>query len=188
MLASEINKAVEILKSGGIICYPAGTVWGIGCDATNEESVGRIKEIKGNQAKNGLIVLFDSPNMLSRYIREIPEIAFDIIETSDSPITIILPGGVNLAAGVTASDGSLAFRITTDEICLQMIRKLRKPLVSTSANYSGKSTPLSFYEIENELLEKMDFSFADSPEYLLTGKPSPIIKIELNGQFSIIRK
>src|SRR5512135_2173629 len=135
-MTEDIRAAVETLKKGGIILYPADTIWGLGCDATNEDAVRKIFRIKERQDAKSMLVLLDDENKLTGYVTEIPEIAWSILEVTEKPITIIYPGARNLAAGLVAEDGSIGIRIVKDDFCRQMIRTFGKPVVSTSANIS----------------------------------------------------
>jgi L-threonylcarbamoyladenylate synthase len=143
----DLRSALKVLKEGGVILYPTDTVWGLGCDATNNIAVEKIFSIKKRAESKSLIILVDSESMLERYVKEIPEAADQIIEVSDTPVTIIYPEGKNLAEGVCSEDGSVGIRICNDEFCNELISRFRKPVVSTSANISGKPTPSFFDEI-----------------------------------------
>ena len=184
----EIQETLNVLKSGGIILYPTDTVWGIGCDATNEQAIKKIFSIKQRHEKKGLILLLDNDNKLNRYIKEVPEVAWDIIEHSTRPTTIIYPGATNLPKNIIAEDGTIAIRITTNEFCKKLINKLGRPLVSTSANISGSPTPESFNEIDDAILKDVDYVVNLSQKESTKNKPSVIIKLELNGEFKFVRK
>jgi len=147
----DIIKALEVLRSGGIILYPTDTIWGIGCDATNPAAVNRIYEIKQRQDAKSMLVLMENPNLLNSYITEVPEIAWELIDVADTPLTIIYPGAKNLAANLLATDGSVGIRITNEAFTQQLIQRFRKPVVSTSANISGQKSPHNFAEISDEI-------------------------------------
>ena len=185
---SEINNVIKILREGGVILYPTDTIWGLGCDATNNEAVKKIFGIKSRTDSKSLIILVDSDTMLGRYVKEVPDIAYELIEVSDKPITIIYPGAKNLAASIPAEDGSVGIRICNDMFCNELIRKFRKPIVSTSANISGQPTPSFFKEIQGKIIQSVDYVVDYKREDRQKNLPSPVIKIELNGTVKIIRK
>lgn len=188
MITEEISKTLKILKEGGVILYPTDTVWGIGCDATNPEAVKKIFKIKKREEGKSMLVLLDDSIKLGKYIKEIPEIAIDIIDLSTTPITLILPGAINICKELMAEDGSIGVRITSEEFSKQLIRKFNKPIVSTSANFSGKPTPLTFSEIEEEIKEAVDY-VVDYARYENTKQQtSSILKIGLNSEIEIVRK
>ncbi len=184
----DIVKAIEVLRSGGIILYPTDTIWGIGCDATNPDAVRRIYEIKQRIDVKSMLVLMENPNLLNSYIAEVPEIAWDLIEVADNPLTIIYPGAKNLASNLLAPDGSIGIRITTEPFTQQLIQRFRKPVVSTSANISGQKSPQNFNEINDEIKPLMDYIVTYRQDDLSKSNPSGIIKLGLGGQIEIIRK
>ncbi len=184
----DIVKAVEILRSGGIILYPTDTIWGIGCDATNATAVSRIYEIKQRQDTKSMLVLMENPNLLNSYISEVPEIAWELIEVADTPLTIIYPGAKNLAANLLAKDGSIGIRITNEAFTQQLIQRFRKPVVSTSANISGQISPRNFAEISDEIKKSVDFIVNFRQNDLSRSNPSGIIKLGVGGQIEVIRK
>jgi len=196
-----ISEALKTLKAGGVILYPTDTVWGLGCDATNEEAVRKIFEIKRRSEAKSLVLLASDMDMVAMHVKQIPNIAIDLVEVNDSPMTIIYPGAQYLAPSVIAEDGSVGIRIPLSEgggdFCKQLIRKLRRPLVSTSANISGEPTPAGFDEISKEILDAVDFTvpkfYQQEGERRVyfdaaaTGKSSQIIKLGLRGEVEIIR-
>jgi len=182
----EISNALEVLKNGGLILYPTDTVWGIGCDATNPDAVKKVYELKERQDKKALICLVADDRMLSRYVKEIPKVAYDLFEVSDGPITIIYDDAQNLAANLIAEDRSIGIRIPDDDFCFQLIRRFGKPIVSTSANISTQPTPKSFKEIAPRILKGVDYVVNLHREKICT-KPSSIIKLSANGKVKIIR-
>ena len=184
----DIVKAIEVLRSGGIILYPTDTIWGIGCDATNPDAVRRIYEIKQRIDVKSMLVLMENPNLLNSYIAEVPEIAWDLIEVADNPLTIIYPGAKNLASNLLAPDGSIGIRITTEPFTQQLIQRFLKPVVSTSANISGQKSPQNFNEINDEIKPLMDYIVTYRQDDLSKSNPSGIIKLGLGGQIEIIRK
>lgn len=188
MLKNEVNKALEVLKSGGIILYPTDTIWGIGCDATNATAVEKVFRIKGRDESKSLIVLLDSDSKLQSYVSDVPEIAYDLIEYAENPLTIIYPGAKNLAQNVINADGSIGIRIVKHAFCEQLIQRFRKPVVSTSANLSGQPSPKNFTEIDEDILQKVDYIVNLEQEDLRIKKPSTIIKLGPGGRFEFIRR
>jgi L-threonylcarbamoyladenylate synthase len=188
MLREEVNKALEILKNGGIILYPTDTIWGIGCDATNSEAVEKVFKLKGRSDDKSLIVLLENDNKLQSYIREVPEIAYDLIEYAENPLTIIYSGAKNLAANAIAKDGSVGIRIVKHDFCEQLLQRFKKPIISTSANISGEATATTFSEISPEIKEGVDYIVDWEQDNMEKKKSSTIMKLEPGGLFSFIRK
>lgn len=188
MLKDEVNKALEVLKNGGVILYPTDTVWGLGCDATNEEAVAKVNKIKGRGADKSLIVLLDTDNKLQSYVTEIPEVAYQLIEYAENPMTIIFSGAKNLAKNVINADGTVGIRIVKNDFCEHLLQRFRKPIVSTSANISGQPTPKFFDEISDEVKDAVDYVVDYHQEDRTEKKPSTIIKLGPSGQFELIRK
>ena len=184
----DLKKSLKVLKEGGIILYPTDTIWGLGCDATSNSAVQKIFRIKSRTDSKSLIILVSDSSMLERYVREIPETALSLISVSDTPLTIIYPEGINLAKGICSEDGSVGIRICSDEFCRELIRQFRKPLVSTSANKTGKSTPSNFREIDNKIIKSVDYTVEYRQKEQRVFSPSPIIKIDTNGVIRILRK
>ncbi|MGD0583414.1 MAG: L-threonylcarbamoyladenylate synthase [Bacteroidales bacterium] len=184
----DLRNAVKIVRDGKVILYPTDTVWGLGCDATNPAAVARIFSIKARADSKSLIVLVNNEFMLQRYVREIPDAASQITGTADRPVTIIYPSGRNLAEGVSAEDGSTGIRITSDPFCSELIGRLRKPIVSTSANISGESSPGHFGEISRAIIDSADYVVWYRRNDRQKHISSPVIKVELNGEIKIIRK
>ena len=178
---------IEILKNGGTILYPTDTIWGIGCDATNEEACLKILDLKNRPEGKSFIVLVDSFAMLERYIPEFHEVCYDLVDFASKPLTIIYPSANGLAPSVLAEDGSVGIRITKDPLCRKLIQGLRKPLVSTSANLSGENTPISFGDIHPTIKSGVDEIIKERTEEKMS-KPSQILKIALSGEIKIIRK
>ena len=184
-----IEEAVKVLRAGGVILYPTDTVWGLGCDATNPEAVARIFEIKRREEAKSLVLLSSDLDMVAYYIKEIPSIAIDLVEVNDAPMTIIYPGAQKLAPAAVAEDGSVGIRIPCKDIfCRRLVRRLRKPLVSTSANVSGEPTPGNFNEISPEISAAVDYIVPRCFEEGATGRASQIIKLGLGGEVKIIRE
>jgi len=184
---SDIKQAVEILRKGGIILYPTDTVWGIGCDASCSDAVRRIFELKRRSDSKSMIVLLDNACKLELYA-EIPEVAYELIDAALSPLTIVYDGATNMAHELVAQDGSVAIRITHEKISSDICRYLKHPLVSTSANISGTPTPESFDEIPKEIIDGVDYVMISRRDEKKLPKPSTIIRLKHNGEFSIIRK
>lgn len=186
-----LNEAVRVLREGGVILYPTDTVWGLGCDATNPESVARIYSIKQRSDSKSLVLLACDLDQVARYIDQIPPMAVDLVEVNDKPMTIIYPGALtdkyHLAPNTVAADGTVGIRIPMMEFCRQMARKLGKPVVSTSANISGQPTPSKFKDIPEEITGAVDFVVDPRLEAGATGQASQIIKIGLRGEVEIIR-
>ncbi|NOU16518.1 MAG: threonylcarbamoyl-AMP synthase [Bacteroidales bacterium] len=187
-MQENINQAVKILKSGGIILYPTDTIWGIGCDATNPEAVSKIYQLKQREDSKSMLVLIDQPRRIPSYISEMPEIAWDLIELADKPLTIIYPKAKNLAPNLIAPDGSIGIRVVNHEFCKKLIGRFGRPIVSTSANISGKPSPSSFNNIDKEIKEKVDFIVSQEFDNPVSDKPSGIIKLGLKGEIKIIRE
>ena len=188
MLKEEINNALEVLKSGGIILYPTDTVWGLGCDATNAAAVAKIFALKNREDSKSLIVLLDTENKLQSYISEVPDIAYDLIEYTEKPLTIIYSGAKNLAKNLINQDGSVGIRIPKHDFCQQLIQRFRKPIVSTSANISGEPTPTNFSEMSQAIIDGVDYVVDLEQESTEKKQPSTIMKLEADGKFIFIRK
>ena len=187
-MLENISQAVKILKSGGIILYPTDTIWGIGCDATNPEAVSKIYLLKQREDSKSMLVLIDQPGRIPSYISEMPEIAWDLIELAEKPLTIIYPKAKNLAPNLIAPDGSIGVRVVNHEFCKKLIGRFGRPIVSTSANISGKPSPTSFNNIDKEIKEKVDFIVSEEFDNPVSDKPSGIIKLGLKGEIQIIRE
>ena len=205
----EIQKALEVLRSGGIILYPTDTVWGIGCDATDPAAVAKVYEIKKRADSKSLVLLASDMDMICRYVKEIPEMAIQLVEVNDKPMTIIYPDAVAgpapvvsgeagmtfpkadrhcLAYNTVAEDGTVGIRIPMMDFCQQLVAKFGRPIVSTSANISGEPTPKKFAEISDEIRDAVDYIVDPSLEKGSTGQSSSIIKVGLDYSIEIIRK
>ena len=187
-MIEDLKKACEVLRKGGVILYPTDTIWGLGCDATQEEAVKRIYEIKQRSDTKSMLTLLDSSARLDRYVEDLPEIAFELIECADKPLTIIYSGAKNLAANLIASDGTIGIRITNEEFSQKLCRQFGKPIVSTSANFSGEPSPSNFSEINSEILRLVDYVVNYRRDDMQKSKPSSIIRLEKNGVIKIIRE
>jgi len=185
-MQQDLKNCIEHLKNGGLILYPTDTLWGIGCDANNEEAVKKIYTLKKRIDSKSLICLVADERMLSKYIKEIPEVAFDIIEVAENPTTIIYDAPQNVSPNLIASDNSIAIRIPDDEFCFQLLRKFNSAIVSTSANISGEPSPNSFSEISNDILKGVDY-VVNLHREKKSSKPSSIIKLSNAGLVTIIR-
>jgi L-threonylcarbamoyladenylate synthase len=188
LMEEEIRRSVDCLKKGRIILYPTDTIWGIGCDATLPKPVDRIYKLKQRFERKSMIVLLDHPDKLSKYVKKVPPIAYDLIERYKEPLTIIYPNAMNVAKNVLAEDGTLAIRIIRDEFCREIISMLNKPVVSTSANVSGQPAPLLFPNIHEEIKEGVDYVVNYHRDDIIRTKPSTIIRLLENGEFEVIRK
>lgn len=187
-MEEDIKKAFEVLVSGGLILYPTDTIWGIGCDATNEEAVHRVYELKRRVDSKALITLLDNPIKLDYYIDEVPSLAWDLIELSEKPLTIIYDGARNVAPNLMAEDGSLAIRVTKEKFSQELCRRFRKALVSTSANISGEPAPANFDDISEEIKQGVDYIVKYRQEDASKSKASSIIKLGKTGEVKIIRE
>lgn len=187
-MQQDIQKCIVVLSAGGTILYPTDTIWGIGCDATQSQATQKVYRMKQREDAKTMLVLVDSPDMLSRYVEEIPEMAREILEINDDPLTIIYPAGRNLARNLLSPDGGIGIRITSDPFCTELIRRFRKPLVSTSANIAGHPAPAIFSEISAAIKSMVDYTVLWRQDDPVKRKPSGILKIKLNGEIEVIRK
>ena len=194
-----LSEALRVVREGGTILYPTDTVWGLGCDATNPAAVARIFEIKQRPDAKSLVLLAADLDMVAKYVREVPSIAVDLVEVNDAPMTIIYPGAIagtpegpadrwHLAWNAVAADGSVGIRIPLAPWCQQLVYKLGRPLVSTSANISGEPTPQRFSEIPQAIKDAVDFVVPPSVDTASSGKPSQILRVGLRGEIEILRR
>lgn len=183
----DLQKAVEILKQGGVILYPTDTVWGIGCDATNEKAVQRIYSIKQREDSKAMLCLLDAPGKLQGYVEEIPTIAWDLMDYATRPLTLIYPKGRNLAPNLLSEDGSIGIRITKDTFSKKLCEAIHAPLVSTSANISGEPTAKNFKQIAPAIINAVDYVVRYRRKDISEALPSSIIKIGDGNVFHIIR-
>ena len=184
----DIRNAVEVMRRGGIILYPTDTVWGIGCDATNAEAVSRVYQIKQRDDSKALICLVDSDARLQRYVRQVPDVAWQLIDCCDRPTTLILDGAVNLAPNLIAPDGSIGIRITSEPFSHELCYRFQKAIVSTSANISGEPAAQNYRDIDPKIIEQVDYVCWTRRQEHLPHKPSSIIKLGQGGEVTIIRK
>lgn len=187
-IKESIGKALEVLRDGGIILYPTDSIWGIGCDACNEEAVKKVFEIKRRSEAKSLVLLASDLDMVARYVRQVPSMAVELVEVNDAPMTIIYPQGQDLAPSVLAEDGSVGIRIPLGDLyCKELARRLRRPLVSTSANISGEASPKSFKDVSQDIRSAVDYIVPAEFDTASSGKASQIIKVGLRGEVEIIR-
>ncbi len=184
----EIKKAVEVMRNGGVILYPTDTIWGIGCDATNEVAVKKVYEIKKRADSKALICLVDSEAKIDFYVKDVPPVAWDLIELSTKPLTVIYDGARNLAPNLLAEDGSVGIRVTNEEFSKQLCFRFRKAVVSTSANISGEPSPKSFADISDEIKNAVDYIVGVRQNEKGGVKPSSIIKLGAGGVVQVIRE
>ena len=186
-LKEEVRKACEVLKNGGVILYPTDTIWGIGCDATNELAVKRIYELKHREDNKAMLVLLDDVGKLASYV-EVPDVAYELLEVNDKPMTIIYPNAKNLAKNLIAQDRTIGIRITSEAFTKALLYRFRKPIVSTSANISGEPSPKCFAEISDAVKSVVDYVVDFRQEETSNPAPSSIIKLGVGGEIQIIRK
>ncbi|MFH1121378.1 MAG: L-threonylcarbamoyladenylate synthase [Bacteroidota bacterium] len=185
--ASEISRTLKVLKDGGIILYPTDTIWGIGCDALNPRAIDKVYKIKKRIESKSLIILVDSFEMLHKYVDKVPEIAGDLINSIENPVTVIYDQAKNLPKNVYASDGTIAIRIVRDEFCRSLIQELNRPIVSTSANVSGDSSPMIFNKISDSIKKEVDYIVQLYHDLFNQAKASTIIRLSGSGEYRIIR-
>ena len=183
----EIALALEVLRNGGVILYPTDTVWGIGCDATNAEAVQKIYDLKRSIDKKSMLVLCKDADMVVRYVNKAPGIAFEVMEMSTSPLTLILPGAVGVAPNLIPEEGTLGVRVPNHDFCQKLLFKFGKPIVSTSANISGEKSPKNLAEVTKTIIDGVDFVVNPRFQGHPTGKPSSIIAFGPDGEVKIIR-
>ena len=187
-MEEDLKNALKVLKNGGIILYPTDTIWGLGCDATNEDAVKRIFQIKQREDSKSMLVLTDNEAKIERLVEKVPDVAWDLIKLSETPLTIIYSGAKNLAKNLIAQDGSVGIRVTKEDFSKKLCERFRLPVVSTSANVSGQPSPQNFDEISDEIKNAVDYIVSYRQKDTTKAKPSSIIKLETNGVISIIRK
>ena len=186
-MIEEINNCIKELKTGNLILYPTDTVWGIGCDATNPDAVNKVYALKKREDTKALICLVAHQAMLERHVKEVPEVAYDIIDLATKPTTIVFDEPVGVAKNLIADDNTLAIRVASDKFCQYLINKFGKPIVSTSANISGQPTPKRFQDIQSEILKGVDY-VVNLPDINNDPSPSSIIKLASDGQVKVIRE
>jgi L-threonylcarbamoyladenylate synthase len=186
-MIEEIQHCVEVLKQGKTLLYPTDTIWGLGCDATNADAIEQIIQLKQRPKEKHFIILLEHVDQLYKYVKEIPYMAYELIEFADRPLTIVYEGAFNLPEKLIHENGTIGIRITKDPFCAEIIRKLKKPLLSTSANISGKPSPIHFKDVDEEIRSKVDYVAKYRQEETFEHKPSQIIELKLNGEIKIIR-
>lgn len=185
---TDLRKSIEVLEKGGTLLYPTDTVWGIGCDATNETAAAKVYYIKSRVESKSMIILLDAFEKLETYVENVPGITFDLLKSIDNPVTIIYSHARNLAANIVAADGTIAIRIVKEPFCMELIRQFGKPIVSTSANISGEPAPALFNQISDEIKNQVDYIVTYKQNYFERSKPSTIIRLEDSGSYTIIRQ
>ncbi|PTQ99313.1 L-threonylcarbamoyladenylate synthase [Mucilaginibacter yixingensis] len=188
MLKDEVNKALKVIQDGGIILYPTDTIWGIGCDATNTEAIKKIYALKQREESKSMIILLDTDNKLQSYVQDVPEIAYNLIEYAENPLTLVMPGAKNISPALISSDGSVGMRVAKHDFCQQLIQRLRKPLVSTSANISGQPSPANFSEVSDEIIQGVDYVVDLEQHDTSVKKPSTIMRLNPDGGFEFLRR
>jgi L-threonylcarbamoyladenylate synthase len=181
------HDAIASLKSGGVILYPSDTIWGLGCDVRNDQSIEKLLSIKQRPVEKGLIVLISKIEQLSEYVEEVPEIAWDLVEFAENPLTVIYPKGKNVSPLLLGTDGSIAIRLVKDEFCKGLIYRYQRGIVSTSANISGEASPESFEKISGLIKDQVDYILKNPTQVKGINKPSKIVKLGLGGDYSLIR-
>lgn len=186
-MTEDIKKACEVLQAGGLILYPTDTIWGIGCDATNEEAVQKVYDLKRRIDNKAMLVLIDNPVKLEAYVSDVPEIAWELIDVADKPLTIIYSNAKNLARNLLGEDGSVGIRVTNEDFSRRLCERFRKPLVSTSANISGEPFPANFKEVSDPIKKGVDYVVSYHQEDVRETQPSGIIKLGAGGLIRVIR-
>lgn len=188
MLRDEVANAFKVVQEGGIILYPTDTIWGIGCDAANTDAVKRIFALKQRDEAKSMIILLDTDNKLQSYIHEVPEIAYNLIEYAENPLTLVMPGAKNISPALIAADGSVGIRVTSHQFCQPLIQRLRRPLVSTSANISGEPSPQYFGQISDDIINGVDYVVNLEQHSTEIKKPSTIMRLDPSGKFEFLRR
>jgi len=187
-MQNEIKKTVEVLKKGGVILYPTDTIWGIGCDASNQKAVDRIYKIKKRIEEKSLIILVDTPDRINKYVKNADQLALELVNNYDKALTVIYPAAINLAKGVAAKDKTIGIRVVKDDFCKLIIEGLGKAIVSTSANISGSPAPIRFQQITEEIKNSVDYVVDLHRDRIRDFKPSRIIRIKDKGDFEVVRQ
>ena len=183
-----LTQTVEVLQRGGIILYPTDTVWGIGCDATNAEAVARVLELKQRSEAKGLIVLVDTSARIDRYVDDVPDIAYDLIDLATSPLTVVFDRGKNLASNLLPADGSVAIRVDQHEFCRRLVERLGRPLMSTSANVAGGATPRVLAEVDERIVRGVDMVVPEQFHCPVSSRPSGVVAVQRGGVVRVIRE
>jgi len=186
-MIDEIYKAIDVLKAGGIILYPTETVWGLGCDATNSEAVAKIYALKQREDQKAMIILVDKVDNAAKYVQDMPEVAWQLWEISEDPLTLILPEGRGVAKNALPKENTIAIRVTSHKFCKELIRRLGRPLISTSANITEKATPKYYEDVPKEIKNGVDMVVNPTFAGKLSGQPSSIIKVGHGATIEVIR-
>lgn len=181
------HEAIQTLKSGGVLLYPSDTIWGLGCDVRNDKAIDKILELKNRPASKGLIVLISKIEQLSEYVEQVPDLAWDLVEFAEDPLTIIYPKGKNVSPSLLGPDGSIAIRLVKDEFCKGLIYRYQRAIVSTSANLSGEPSPLNFAGIAPSIVDGVDYVLKNSAGEGAAKKASKIVQLGLHGDYKLIR-
>ena len=187
-MEDDIKQCIEVMRKGGIILYPTDTIWGIGCDATNADAVKRVYDLKRRADNKAMLVLIDSEARLERYVRDVPDIAYQLIEVADKPLTIVYDGAYNLAQNLMGDNASVGIRISHEQFSQQLCRRFGRPIVSTSANLSGEPSAKTFSEISDEIRNGVDYIVKFRQNDANPHEASSIIKLCADGSFKILRK
>lgn len=186
-MEEEIGQSLDFLKKGKVILYPTDTVWGIGCDATIYKAVKKIYKIKHREEDKSMIILLESPEALEKYVENVPPVVYDLLENTVSPLTVVYPGAKDVLKNIRAADGSIAIRIIQDEFCKELIKRLQRPLISTSANLSGQPVATTFDQVDKQIREKVDYIVGIHRTRVASVRPSTIVKFDENGTLKVIR-
>lgn len=186
-MLEEIEKSLKILRSGGTILYPTDTIWGIGCDPSNQKAVDRIYKIKKRIEGKSLLVLVDSVERINSYVNKLNPVILELVKNYERPLTVIYPNAKNVAKGVSASDNTIGIRVVNDEFCRELIQRFGKAIVSTSANISGDPAPVIFPQISEEIKQSVSYTVNLYHDRIRSMKPSRIIRVKENGDFEIVR-
>lgn len=181
------HEAIQTLKSGGVLLYPSDTIWGLGCDVRNDQAIDKILELKNRPASKGLIVLISKIEQLSEYVEQVPDLAWDLVEFAEDPLTIIYPKGKNVSPSLLGPDGSIAIRLVKDEFCKGLIYRYQRAIVSTSANLSGEPSPLNFAGIAPSIVDGVDYVLKNPAGEGAAKKASKIVQLGLHGDYKLIR-
>ena len=181
------HEAIQTLKSGGVLLYPSDTIWGLGCDVRNDQAIDKLLELKNRPASKGLIVLISKMEQLSEYVEQVPDLAWDLVEFAEDPLTIIYPKGKNVSHSLLGPDGSIAIRLVKDEFCKGLIYRYQRAIVSTSANLSGEPSPLNFAGIAPSIVDGVDYVLKNSAGEGAAKKASKIVQLGLHGDYKLIR-
>jgi L-threonylcarbamoyladenylate synthase len=181
------HEAIQTLKSGGVLLYPSDTIWGLGCDVRNEQAIEKILELKNRPATKGLIVLISKMEQLSEYVEQVPDLAWDLVEFAEDPLTIIYPKGKNVSPSLLGPDGSIAIRLVKDEFCKGLIYRYQRGIVSTSANLSGEPSPLNFTGVATSIVAGVDGILKNPAGEGPAKKASKIVQLGLHGDYKLIR-